>query len=365
VETKVESNNDIRKLYRIYYRLDPPLILPRDMNKREFAFHPWDSPSYVRHLSFSDERELRSFISSNTPLHVYHSIAVYELPEAPKMEEKGLLGAELLFDIDADHLLGCQGVIDDSCIQKAADEAGRLSRILERDLGAVTFTYFTGNRGFHVRAWCPYCLELDRDARREIASYVRCENLELRRIFPDPNRLSKGMTPATPTPDDPGWRGWIGRALAEGSGDTIPPSLEEALGRMWDQRILDLLDSMCVDVDAQVTQDTSRLTRIPGSLNGKASLIVAYTENPSSFKPSLALTPFKGDVEVLAKQEVEATLLGTSVALKSGKREVLPAGVGILLATKGLADIVSGDIIVRADPGWRPLQGVDWPPRTT
>ena len=365
VELKIASDTDLKRLYKVYYRLDPPMILPADLNRREFAFHPWDSTSYVRHLSFNTEKELRAYLAANAPLHAYHSIAFYELPEAPKMEEKGFLGAELLFDIDADHLPECNGSLDDHCLRLAAKEASKLVRILKRDLGAETFTYYTGNRGFHVRAWCDYCLTLGREERRAIASYVRCDGLEFDIIFPNPHKLGRQAIPAVPTPRDPGLRGWIGSGFRDSiklSGGSRP---EETLGRRWLDELQALLADVCVEIDAQVTQDTSRLTRIPGTLNGKASLIVAYLVEPSEFKPSDTLTPFKGEVEIEAKQDLEATILGVDLKLKKGSREVLPAGVALSLVSRGIASIVSGEVVVRADTGWRPLQDVRWPPRTS
>jgi len=105
------GEESLRELFKAYYALDPPLVLPGDIIRREFAFQPFGLESYVRHLSFKDETSLRAYIKSKTPKHAYHSIAIYELPEAPSMEEKGWLGSDLLFDLDLDHpgLCGSQG----------------------------------------------------------------------------------------------------------------------------------------------------------------------------------------------------------------------------------------------------------------
>ena len=366
---KEEPETLLKKLYLSYYSIDPHLILPADIQFREFAFQPWGSKSYVRHLSFNDVKELRSYLKEKIPLHAYHSIALYELPEAPKMEEKGFLGAELLFDIDADHLPGCENRFDDHCLVKAAEEAGRLIKIIKRDLNAEVFPYFTGNRGFHVRAWCEDCLRLGRDERRMIANYVSATNINIESLFPRPK---KRLQPAVPSGDDPGWRGWIGDVLEKrnlgnlsllnGKGGETK-SLPQLLGKNWKDELLEIIESEAIKIDLQVTQDISRLTRIPGTLNGKASMLVTYVEDPLSFVPSEELSPFSGELEVKVLKDYEGKLLGEKLVLKEGEEVELSAGTAVVLITKGFAEPIRGEIVVRESSSWRTIQDVRWPPR--
>ncbi len=357
-----ESRSFLRRLYQSYYKLDPTLLLPNDMQFREFAFQPWGSSSYIRHLSFSNEEELRSYIREKIPLHAYHSIAFYDLPEAPRMEEKGFRGAELLFDIDADHLPGCEGVFEDRCLIEAAKEAEKLIKILKRDLNAEVFPYFTGNRGFHVRAWCPDCLKLGRDERRLIANYVAAVDIKIDLLFPEPKRR---FMPAPPSIEDPGWRGWIAEALKEKISpfSKAPEPLTKILGRSWKEKLKEIIDYFSVKIDLQVTQDISRLTRIPGTLNGKASLLVTYVKDPSQFKPSKNLSPFSGEIEVRVKENFEGKLLGERLELRRGEEVSLSADVAVILITKGQAEVIGGEVIVGENPSWRSLQGIHWPPR--
>src|SRR5438552_17737880 len=64
----------------------------------------WTAGIVQRHLGFSREEDLRSFLTTRVPAHAYYSSAYYETPNAPTMEEKGWLGADRIFDLDADHL---------------------------------------------------------------------------------------------------------------------------------------------------------------------------------------------------------------------------------------------------------------------
>jgi len=57
----------------------------------------------LRHKGFRNVDALRSFLKTVVPSDVYYSSAYYERPEED-MRGKGWLGADLIFDIDADHI---------------------------------------------------------------------------------------------------------------------------------------------------------------------------------------------------------------------------------------------------------------------
>lgn len=335
---KWSEADSLKSLFAIYYRLDPPLILPHDMAKREFALQPFDIESYVRHLSFKDEASLRKYIKSRTPRHLYHSVGIYELPSAPNMEEKGWQGSELLFDIDLDHPGTCEGqIVDDECLMKGFDNARLVGRIVRDLLGGKPLIYFTGHRGFHIRGICEQCMQLGRDERREIAKLVRAEGLDPSFLFPS----KRGIRPAPATPEDPGWRG-----LAASLGVDLRAAGSTRLG---------------VDIDSMVTEDPSRLTRIPGSLNAKGGLIV--TPICDSFTPGPQLSPFRGTLEAKATKGLDPTrILGFEVSLTEREELSLPASVALYLYLSGYVTITGGEVLVRRDPGWWPVQGCDWSP---
>ncbi len=335
ITVKEWSSESLRRLFAAYYSLDPPLILPRDMARREFAIQPFDVESYVRHLSFKDEQSLRKYIRSRTPRHLYHSVAIYELPEAPTMEEKGWLGSELLFDLDLDHPGSCSSsMLDDECLLEGFKKARLVAKIVEDILGGRALIYFTGHRGFHVRGKCDDCMTLGKDERTEIAKLVRAEGLDVKVLFPRNARAAK------PLPDDPGWRG-----LAASLGLDLRSSAE----------------GIGVDIDSMVTSDPSRLTRVPGSLNAKGGLLVVPLCD--SFRPSQALSPFRGQLDVKAiKQVDEASILGYRISLSADEEAELPASVAIYLHLNGYVKIEGGEVSVRRDTGWWPVQGCDWTP---
>ncbi|HDI53058.1 MAG TPA: DNA primase catalytic subunit PriS, partial [Candidatus Bathyarchaeota archaeon] len=92
----------ISERFREFYA-ERSIETPREMERREFGFIPFGAKMMFRHISFSTPEALRRYLIENAPAHVYYSSAYYENPEA-EMERKGWLGADLIFDIDADHI---------------------------------------------------------------------------------------------------------------------------------------------------------------------------------------------------------------------------------------------------------------------
>ncbi|MHA1873927.1 MAG: DNA primase catalytic subunit PriS, partial [Candidatus Heimdallarchaeaceae archaeon] len=72
-----------------------------EIERREFGFTSFEG-WMLRHKSFKNSSELKEFLQRSVPSDAYYSCAYYEDPEA-EMDRKGWLGADLIFDIDADH----------------------------------------------------------------------------------------------------------------------------------------------------------------------------------------------------------------------------------------------------------------------
>ncbi len=338
-----EGAVSLKILYKAYYSTTLKLKPPSDIQRREFAFQLFELESYVRHISFKDPSELRSYLEANAPRHAYYSTALYQLPEAKSMEEKGWLGSELLFDIDVDSLRSCREfkvkggieLIDDNCLIEGFKAALRVKRLLYRDLGVNSKVYFSGNRGFHVIGSCDYCLTLSREERGEIAAYIAGLDLDLSKIIPF--KLGK-VTPATPTADDPGWRGLIGEYLIlRGFSRTL--EIDESTLKI-------LIEELRIPLDMQVTKDPSRLARIIGSINGKSSLLVVEVED-DSFKPTMSLSPFRGEVTVKTNVDLEELeILGLKVGFRKNEVLDLEAPVALLLASKNVVTPMSGEVWV-------------------
>ncbi len=163
----------------------------------------------VRHRRFAEFKNFRATLAETVPSDVYHSCAYYENPDFD-MDKKGWIGADLVFDIDADHIpTTCNKIHDefrcvkcgfegrgitpescpcceatkfetkiwacDLCIQSARDETAKLLDMLENDFGFSQdelHVYFSGHRGYHVHIENEVVRSLDAMASKEIVDYV-------------------------------------------------------------------------------------------------------------------------------------------------------------------------------------------------
>jgi DNA primase small subunit len=212
----LKSVDFVKNLFREYYMVD--LFLHgkvSHVDKREFGFILLEG-SMVRHISFKTVKELVDFMQSFVPKDAYFSCAYYENPTA-EMERKGWLGADLIFDIDADHILTpCERIHDiwtcsscgfsgkgitpetcplcgaerldvetwpcEVCLDSAKLEATKLLDILQDDFGFSRneiHLFFSGHRGYHVHVECEDVKPLDSVARKEIVDYVSGIGLEV------------------------------------------------------------------------------------------------------------------------------------------------------------------------------------------
>jgi DNA primase small subunit len=204
------SRNFVHQKFCEYYR-DPLTVIPAPVSpsQREFAYLLFKERFMVRHKRFEGIKTLRSALNETVPSDVYHSCAYYENPDFD-MDKKGWLGADLVFDIDADHIpTTCDKIHDEFtcvkcgfsgkglipevcpaceatkfetktwpcelCIQSAREETSKLIDMLENDFGFSQnelHVFFSGHRGYHVHIEDKVVRSLDALARKEIVDYV-------------------------------------------------------------------------------------------------------------------------------------------------------------------------------------------------
>jgi DNA primase small subunit len=206
----MESREFVYSKFCEFYR-DPSNIIPAPLtfDQREFAYLLFMERAMVRHKRFDQIDDFRAVLNETIPSDVYHSCAHYENPNFD-MDKKGWLGADLVFDIDADHIpTDCDKIHDEFtctkcgfrgkglpleicpccestkfefktwpcelCIQSARNETSKLLDMLENDFGFSQdelHVYFSGHRGYHVHVENESVLSLDAMARKEIVDYV-------------------------------------------------------------------------------------------------------------------------------------------------------------------------------------------------
>ena len=196
-----------------YFYSDPSTVIPSPtlLSHRELGFLLFKERIMLRHKVFASIRDLKLFLGEAVPSDVYRSCAYYENPTA-EMDKKGWLGADLVFDIDADHIpTSCnklhdewtcinsecgfsgKGVTPESCpicggrkfdiktwpcelcLESAKQETAKLIDMLEKDFGfsdKEMGVFFSGHRGYHVHVENKAVKTLDAIARKEIVDYI-------------------------------------------------------------------------------------------------------------------------------------------------------------------------------------------------
>jgi len=148
------------------YYMTADLHEPPNIHQREFGIVKKGGRMW-RHLSFENVDKLRAFLIQNQPDHVYFSSAKYQDPGNKYMIDKGWLGADLIFDIDLDHL-------ENPTLGEAVNHILKLDNILRKDFALKDLLMaFSGARGYHIHVRDDCIQDLRSYQRREIADYFR------------------------------------------------------------------------------------------------------------------------------------------------------------------------------------------------
>lgn len=209
-----------------YYR-EAPIFMPDRFSKREFGFMFFDRQFVMRHLGFPTRASLKKYLVEQVPSHAYYSCAYYEKPDAPTMAEKKWQGADLIFDLDADHVEGAQNLPYEEMLERVKHEVIRLiDEFLLGDLGFEPDELrivFSGGRGYHVHINSPKVIKLSSHERREIVDYITGTDLDMDWVFPATlfelgrfkDRVGSDHRRTMPSLDEGGWRARIRRGIDE------------------------------------------------------------------------------------------------------------------------------------------------------
>ena len=182
----MENIGFLKSRFREYY-LKNDIILPPRFTRREYGFMFFDKTYMIRHKAFRGRKELKKFLVEQVPKHAYYSTAYYKHPGIQDMEAKGWLGADLVFDLDADHIPETEGKDYEEMLKIVKKEAEKLIfNFLLDDMGfneKNISVVFSGGRGYHIYVRREDVFTLGSDERREIVSYITGESLDLTRFI--------------------------------------------------------------------------------------------------------------------------------------------------------------------------------------
>jgi DNA primase small subunit len=387
-----ESLAFLQDQFRSYYKKND-LSVPDRFSRREYAFVFFGGKGMLRHLGFSKKQQFQAFLRKKAPMHAYYSTAYYQYPDAPRMNEKEWMGAELIFDLDADHLPDADTITYEKQLELVKIEFIKLvDDFLMNDFGFPIESmelYFSGGRGYHCHVKHPSVYQLSSGDRREIVDYITGRDLNASVVFYEESMgraQIKGKTVSTgkrlrmPKPDEPGWRGRISQGLIDILEDIVQSddpllklkgygvseyTAKKLLDDLSENRIQRIkqghLDQSTTirrfflnnalrkkavsfaagETDEPVTCDVKRLIRLPGSLHGKTGfkVIPVSLDTLDDFDPlSDAVIFDKTPVLVDVGVDVTVTLKKETFELTTGDEEV-PLFVAVFLLGKKLANI--------------------------
>jgi DNA primase small subunit len=333
--SSLKSARFVQNTFREYY--ERVLSLDNSVSSvatREFGFVSFEG-WMQRHRAFRDEKSLLSFLVESVPRDAYVSSAYYESPEA-EMEKKSWLGADIVFDIDADHIQApCDKFHDrwvcavcgfdghgitpekcpscgrekfetstwpcEVCLNSAREETRKLLGMLMEDFGfseRELRVFFSGHRGYHVQVETVAVKSLDAVCRKEIVDYVTATGLGM--SFHMNGKGYQGKSFFQFDVKNVGWDGRIASGLenllANASGEDLAQigiqknvvnllvkkrnvpvgSLDFSKGiglKTWKKLVERAIRDQSAQVDTVVTTDTHRLIRLPKSLHGKTGFV--------------------------------------------------------------------------------------------
>ena len=169
-------------LFTKYYQTSE-LWRPPKLKHREWMFIPFGNRPPIRHQGFSSLESVREFVT-RTPSHsCFYSTAYWKKPYELKMDDKVWQGADLIFDLDGDHLPGVTDRDFPAMLDVIQEQAhGLWNDFLQPEFGfdeQFLQVTFSGHRGFHLHYRDPSLFHLDSEARRELVSHIRGEGVDV------------------------------------------------------------------------------------------------------------------------------------------------------------------------------------------
>jgi DNA primase small subunit len=255
------------------------------------------------------------------------------------------------------------------------EELRKLIDIMKDEFGARDMLIaFSGNRGYHLHVRDKGVLPMNSDDRKRIIEYVKAEGFDHRKMFETfrkkmKNELLKNPH-MVPGPNPNNW-GAIGR-FARKSKEIFsadPSQLSRRLkteknlesflkgidegdwGRGHGQDEENLMQKISPiaeiikirsEIDPAVTQDPTKLIRMPGSLHGSTGLEVKILkeneiEDFDPFSHSVVLPDDK--IGIMLKEDVNIRLKEIVLKAKKGQKAKVPAFMAAYLYLKEKAEL--------------------------
>ncbi|HKR72893.1 MAG TPA: DNA primase small subunit domain-containing protein [Candidatus Nitrosocosmicus sp.] len=373
----------LQKVFRKhYFNSSSEIELDDYVSEHEFGFRLFDG-HVRRHLNFKNKRELIASIIKFSPSDIFCSPARYQYPSA-NMDQKGWIGADLIFDIDGKDLeLDCARIHNmtfcknckliekevhtscsrcnssmvniielpcQNCIKNLKMEVTKLVEVLHDDFGIEQTNiniFFSGNNGFHVHVVDDNFFKSNSMKRSSLTQYLLgrgylIDNLGFRidksnNITMLPNKVYYN-------------RGWRARLLnqlhLQLKNHRIDDKFIRKIAQIKETNKLGIseiihneIQNISVKIDPNVTIDIHRIFRLAGTINSKSGLLKCRCKNLISFDPFIESCIREDSlVKINAIVDTKTIFNGTSYKIKTGINNI-PEFVAVYLVSKGLGDI--------------------------
>tara|TARA_B100001250_G_C19805590_1_gene793141 strand:- start:1758 stop:2969 length:1212 start_codon:yes stop_codon:yes gene_type:complete len=385
----IKTKDYLKEKFREYYK-SAKITLPPRFTTREWGFLNWGGGVMNRHVKFGSINEVKNYLKKVAPAHSYHSVAYYKEPGSKTMVEKKWQGADLIFDLDADHLPEMEEVKKgqitfSKLMEYIREQTFRLVHdVLLRDFGLDEkdlLITFSGGRGYHVHVRTPAVLSLPSGARRELSDYMTGKGLNLDNILIDAGYTKefairgKGLerknlgVKKLPEIDAKGWSGIISRKinsmfdeLRQHKGKDLEKKLKEkniekaminfkeenreifnSLSKRYQKNLVrNAVKEAAIFPDEPVTGDVHRLIRLPGSLHGGSGLRVTTISSKEleNFDPMKSAIAF-GEKPIKIRSVVEHPVSMGDIAKLMPKTVVeVPEKAAIYFMARKWANLV-------------------------
>ena len=386
----IKTKDYLKDKFQEYYK-NADITLPPRFTSREWGFLSWKGGIMNRHVNFRTVKEVKAYLARIAPAHCYHSVAYYKDPSKNTMIDKVWQGADLIFDLDADHLPEMEDVKKgkipfSKLMEYIREQTYRLVvDVLLGDFGLSEedlLITFSGGRGYHVHVRTPEVLTLPSGARREIADYLTGKGLDLNKILIDAGYTKeypirgKGIERKNlgieklPKKDAKGWQGIITRYihnvldnLREKNDEEKKPIMKKfgiskdmldfkdsndnifnKLSKTPKNRFVRIaLKETAIHPDEPVTGDIHRLIRLPGSLHGGSGLRVTTMDSKKleTFNPMKDAIAFGDNLVKIRSIVNHPVTMGDGLATLKPKSVVdLPEMAAIYFMARNWAHLV-------------------------
>ncbi|MEK6958798.1 MAG: DNA primase small subunit domain-containing protein [archaeon] len=327
----------LKKVFSEYYKANFVDSVP-EIEKREFGYGVFKKKIANRNLAFTSAKALNDFLVNEKPLFVSYSNAYYKHPDWKPMQTKDLIGADLIYEFDADELkTSCKDRHDSwtcvkghtgkgrvkscpecgegvenkewfcsECIGEAKKQVFRLLDFFEKDLNFSPKDFsinFSGKAGYHVHLRSSAIKNLNKQARIEIVDYITANG-----IFFDNLGYNLDSLPLLLAKEKGAWvkrlnaglkrfvkkepqeiasiTGLVKRkvSLIASQHEEILKAMDKGFllpvdgrksGEFWKKALEYVAQEEKAPIDRQTSIDLHKIVRVPMTLHGETGLIAA------------------------------------------------------------------------------------------